>query len=174
MSNESDRMGKRRLLVVMMHTLAGPTAFAHLHKLASEQPTDFYLMMPALRPDYGLTWTHAQARADAQDRLAIMLEFMTKAGLTASGETRDESPPEAMELVALGPAGPFDGVVVIWRQKKHRWMYRSKGELFEDLLGIPVTAIKADPPLRHSNVEDVDELRRIFDEHAKQEGWLHD
>ena len=172
MDSEQESTSTRRLLVALMHTLAGPTAFGHLYGLASEQPTEFHLMMPALRPDYGLTWTEAQARTDAEDRLSIMLEFMGRAGLTATGEIRVDSPPEALEAVARGPAGPFDGVVVVWRQKKHRWMFRSEGERFEDVLGIPVTAVRADPPMRHSNVEDVDELRRIFEEQASREGWL--
>ena len=162
----------RRLLVAMVHTLAGPTVFAHLYGLASEQPTAFHLMMPVLRPDYGLTWTETQARRDAEDRLSIMLEFMTRAGLTASGETRTESPPDALEAVALGAAGPFDGIVVVWRQKKHRWLYRSHGERFEEVLGIPVTAVRADPPVRHSSVEDPNKLREIFQEYANREGWL--
>jgi hypothetical protein len=155
----------------MLHTLAGPTVFDHLYRLAEEQPTEFHLMIPILRPDYGLTWTETQARKDAEDRLEIMLEFMTRAGLSATGETRTEAPPEALDMVARGPAGPFDGVVVVWRQKKHRSMYRRTGERFEEALGIPVEAIRADPPIRHSNIEDPDQLRLIFEKHAKRHGW---
>ncbi len=128
-------------------------------------------MMPILRPDYELTWDEAQARRDANDRLAIMLEFMDQAGLTATGETRTESPPEALQLVATGSAGPFDGVVVVWRQKKHRLLFQGKGKRFEEALGIPVHAVHADPPIRHSNIEDPDELREIFEEHARTKGW---
>ena len=128
-------------------------------------------MMPVLRPDYGLTWTEAQARKDADDRLAIMLEFMTRAGLSATGETRTDSPPEALEAVAGGPAGPFDRVLVVWRQKKHRWLFRREGERFEEVLGIPIEAIRADPPIRHSNIEEPDQLREIFEEHANKQGW---
>ena len=164
--------GRRRLLVAMLHTLAGPAAFGHLYRLAQEQPTEFHLMMPALRPDYGLTWTEAQVAKDASDRLAMMLEFMGRAGLTATGETRSESPPEALDAVAHGPAGPFDGVVVIWRHRKYRHLFQSKGERVEERLGIPVHAIRADPPHRKSNIEDTDELRTIFEEQARLRGWL--
>lgn len=161
----------RRLLVAMLHTLAGPTVFDHLYELAQEQPTEFHLMMPVLRPDYGWTWTEAQAKNDANDRLAIMLEFMTGAGMSATGETRTEDPPDALDLVARGPVGPFDGVLVVWRQKKHRWLFGRKGEQFEEALGIPVEAIRADPPIPHSNIEDPDQLREIFKEHADSRGW---
>jgi hypothetical protein len=51
-------------------------------------------------------------------------------------------------------------------------MYRSEGGRVEEVLAIPVTTVRADPPVRHSNVEDVDELRQIFEEHASREGWL--
>ena len=162
----------RKLLVAMVHTLAGPSAFSYLHGLASETQTSFHIMMPVLRPDYGLTWTESQARKDADARLSIMLEFMTRAGFRVSGETRLETPPQALEEVVTGPAGPFDGIVVVWRQKKHRWLYRSKSERFEDAFGIPVVAIRADPPLRHSNIEDPAELREVFEAYARREG-LH-
>ena len=168
---EMEGAGRSRLLVAMLHTLAGPTVFDHLYRRAEEQPAEFHLMMPVLRPDYGLTWTEAQARKDAEDRLAIMLEFITRAGLSATGETRTESPPEALELVARGPAGPFDGVVVVWRQERYRWLFRREGDRFEDGLGIPVEAIRADPPVRHSNIEEPDQLREIFEQHAKRHGW---
>ncbi len=172
---ESDRdveaTGPRRLLVAMLHTLAGPTVFDHLYRLAEERPTEFHLLMPVLRPDYGLTWTETQAQKDASDRLAIMLEFMTSAGLSAAGETRTEAPPEALEMVARGPAGPFDGIVVVWRQKKYRWLFRREGERLEETLGIPVEAIRADPQVRQSNIEHADQLRTLFEEHAERRGW---
>jgi hypothetical protein len=170
-ARETEGARPRRLLVAMLHTLAGPSVFDHLYRLAQEQPTEFHLMMPVLRPDYGLTWTEAQASKDANDRMAIMLEFMARAGLSATGETRIEDPPEALDLVARGPSGPFDGVVVVWRQKKHRWLFRRKGERFEEALGIPFQAIRADPPIQHSNVEDPDQLREIFQELAERRGW---
>ncbi len=168
---ETEGPHPRKLLVAMLHTMAGPTVFEHLYQLAQEQATEFHLMMPVLRPDYGLTWTDAQASKDADDRLAIMLEFMARAGLSATGETRSENPPEALDLVARGPSGPFDGVLVVWRQKKHRWLFSRRGEQFEEALGIPVEAIQADPPIRHSNIEDPEQLREIFEELAESRGW---
>ena len=170
-AQETEGSHPRRLLVAMLHTLAGPTVFDHLYLLAQEQPTEFHLMMPVLRPDYGLTWTEAQPKKDADDRLAIMLEFMARAGLTATGEIRTEDPPEALDLVARGPAGPFGGVLVVWRQKKHRWLFRKKGEQFEEALDVPVQAIRADPPIVHSNIEDPDQLRETFKELAESRGW---
>lgn len=163
--------GRRKLLVAMLHTLAGPTVFDHLYRLAEESPTEFHLMMPVLRPDYGLTWTEAQARADANDRLAIMLEFMARAGLSATGETRTESPPEALEAVASGPAGPFDRILVVWRQSRYRWVFRREAERFEEVLGIPIEEIRADPPVERSNIEDPDQLREVFEDHARRQGW---
>ena len=38
---EVDGVAHRKLLVAMLHTLAGPTAFDHLYQLAEEQPTEF-------------------------------------------------------------------------------------------------------------------------------------
>jgi len=168
----SDGPQPRKLLVAMLHTLAGPEVFDHLYRLAEVQPTAFHLMMPVLRPDYGLTWTETQAANDAKDRLAIMLEFMERAGLSATGETRTDDPPEALERVARGSAGPFEGVLVVWRQQKHRWLFSRKGEGFEESLGIPIEALQADPPVRHSNVEDPEQLRELFQELAERRGWV--
>jgi hypothetical protein len=82
-----------------------------------------------------------------------MLEFMARAGLTATGEVRSETPEEAVQNVARGPEGPFDKVVAIWRERKYRWLYGGVREQLEAQLGIPVESIHAEPPVAHSKLE---------------------
>lgn len=161
----------QRVLVEFVNTLADPTVFDQLYKLAQKRPTEFHLVIPIVRPDYGLAWTDTQASRDADDRLRIMLEFMTRAGLTATGEVRPEAPEEAVENVALGPEGPFDRVVAIWRERKYRWLYGGVREQLEAKLGIPVESIRAEPPVAHSKVEDPDRLRLLFEDYAARLGW---
>jgi len=161
----------QKVLVEFVNTLADPTVFDQLYKLAQKGPTEFHLVMPIVRPDYGLTWTDAQARRDADDRLAIMLEFMAQAGLSVTGEVWPGTPDEAVVKVARGPEGPFDRIVAIWRERKYPWLYGGVREQLEDELGIPVESVHVEPPLAHSNVEDPDHLRTLFEEYASRLGW---
>lgn len=161
----------QKVLVEFVNTLADPAVFDQLYKLAQRGPTEFHLVMPVVRPDYGMAWTEAQARRDADDRLAIMLEFMVRAGMLVTGEVLTESPAEAMVKVARGPMGPFDRIVAIWREKKYRWLYGGTRAQLESELGIPVESIRVDPPVAHSSVENPDHLRALFDEHAAEMGW---
>jgi hypothetical protein len=160
-----------RVLVEFVNTLADPTVFDQLYKLAQKRPTEFHLVMPIVRPDYGLAWTDAQARRDADERLGIMLEFMGRAGLSVTGEVRPEAPEEAVLKVARGPNGPFDKIIAIWRERKYRWLYGGVRDQLEEKMGIPVESIHAEPPVAHSNIEDPDRLRALFDEYAGSFGW---
>ena len=169
-SMTSETPAPRRLLVAAVQTLAGPTAADHLYDLAQAQPTSFHIVVPVLRPEYGWTYFDGQAERDADQRLEMMLEFMGQLKMTATGETRPEPPREAIETVAQGPAGPFDGVIVLWHQLKFKWFYGVKGELIEHDLGIPVEAIHTHPPTKHSNIDNPEELRRAFAEWAESHG----
>jgi hypothetical protein len=161
----------QKVLVEFVNTLADPTVFDQLYELAQKGPTEFHLVMPIVRPDYGLAWTDAQAKRDANDRLAIMLEFMARAGMSVAGEVRPAAPEEAVLKVARGPKGPFDKIVAIWRERKYRWLYGGVREQLEDELGIPVESLHVEPPVAHSNVEDPDHLRTLFEEYASRLGW---
>jgi hypothetical protein len=61
--------------------------------------------------------------------------------------------------------------VAIWRERKYRWLYSGVREQLEEELGIPVESIHAEPPVTHSNIEDPDRLRALFDEYAGRFGW---
>lgn len=152
--------------------MAGPSVFDHLYELHQRQNTSFWVVMPVLRPDYGLTWTDAQAERDAQGRLELMLEFMGRAGLAADGAlATEDDPAQALLVAAQGPEGPFDRVVVAWREPKYRWLYKGERERLEEVLQIPIESCRADPPLKHSNVENPAKLRELFEQHARDQGW---
>lgn len=161
----------QKVLVEMVNTLADPIVFDQLYKLAQKGPTEFHVVMPIVRPDYGLAWTDTQARRDANDRLAIMLEFMARAGMPVTGEVLVGAPADVVVEVARGPMGPFDRIVAIWRERKYRWLYGGVREQLEDELGIPVESLHVEPPVAHSNVEDPDHLRILFEDYAARLGW---
>ncbi len=171
--NETDAQpGPRRFLVEFVNTLADPVVFDHLYKVSQDAPTEFHLVMPILKPNYGLTWTGAQAKTDAEDRLAIILESMQRAGMVATGEVVTDPPPEAIATVARGPKGPFDQILAIWREKKYRWLYGREREQLEQELGVPIESIRANPLVAQSNVEDPEQLRSLFESHAAKKGWI--
>ena len=161
----------QKVLVEFVNTLADPAVFDQLYKLAQKGPTEFHLVMPIVRPDYGLAWTDTQAKRDANDRLAIMLEFMARAGMSVTGEVVAEAPADAIVKVARGPMGPFDRIVAIWRERKYRWLYGGVRDRLQDELGIPVDSLHVEPPVAHSNVEDPDHLRILFEDYAARLGW---
>ncbi len=156
----------RRLLVVAVQTIAGPSAGSELYKKSQEQDTEFHLLMPVMKPEYGMTWTEAQADKDAEDRLALMLEFMRRAGMKVTGEIA-RGDPVAVVRATIDAKGPFDGIVVVWRQKKHRLLYASEGRALADELGIPLDEVRADPPAKKSSIENADKLRDAFREWEK-------
>ena len=164
--------GPRRFLVEFVNTLADPVVFDQLYRLSLEAPTEFHLVMPILKPNYGLTWTGAQARTDAEDRLAIILESMQRAGMVATGEVVTDPPPVAIANVARGSNGPFDRILAIWREKKYRWLYGGERKQLERDLGVPVESIRANPLVPHSNVEDPEHLRALFEDYATKKGWI--
>lgn len=161
----------QKVLVELVNTLADPIVFDHLYKLAQKGPTEFHVVMPIVRPDYGLAWTDTQAKRDANDRLAIMLEFMARAGMSVTGEVLAERPADAVVVVARGPRGPFDRIVAIWRERKYRWLHGGVREQLEDELGIPIESLHVEPPVAHSNVENPDHLRSLFEDYAARLGW---
>lgn len=161
----------QKVLVEFVNTIADPTVFDQLYKLAQKGPTEFHLVMPIVRPDYGLAWTETQAKRDANDRLAIMLEFMARAGMSVTGEVLAEAPADAVVKVARGPMGPFDRIVAIWRERKYRWLYGGLRGQLEDELGIPVESLHVEPPVADSSVEHPDHLRILFEDYAARLGW---
>lgn len=161
----------QKVLVEFVNTLADPIVFDQLYKLAQEGPTEFHLVMPIVRPDYGLAWTETQAKRDANDRLAIMLEFMKRAGMSVTGEVLTEAPADAVVKVAHGPMGPFDRIVAIWRERKYRWLYGGTRGQLEDELGIPIESLRVEPPVAHSSVENPEHLRTLFEDYAARLGW---
>jgi hypothetical protein len=167
------KKGRRpqRVLVEFVNTLADPSVFNQLYSLAQKGPTEFHLVMPIVRPDYGLAWTETQAKRDANDRLAIMLEFMGRAGMSVTGEVLADAPADAVVKVARGPMGPFDRVVAIWRERKYRWLYGKTRQHLEDELGIPVDSVHVEPPVANSGVDNPDALRALFEDYASRLGW---
>lgn len=115
----------RRYLVLVVGLLAGPGAGEELYRLSRREPSRFYLLVPATKPEYGWTWSEGQALADATQRLELMLEFTGKLGMQVDGLVYPQAEPvEAVRKAVASAEAPFDGLIVIDRPKGHaqRWM----------------------------------------------------
>ena len=165
---------ERSYLVLIVGMLVGPGPAAELYHLSKTRPSSFHLLVPATKPDYGLTWTDEQALSDAKQRLEIMLEFGTAMGMQVSGDVaRTDEPVDAARDAADG----FDEMIVI--DNPHglqRW--RSEKEL--DKLaadpGLPLRHFRANPPHKQGKQFDTAELRvdfqRFLAELKRSEGAL--
>lgn len=149
-----------RYLVVVVGLLAGPGPAREIHRLSRAQPSSFHFVVPATKPDYGLTWTEEQAIDDARARLDIMLDFGRRMGLRASGVVAEAD--DAVEA-ARAAADGFDEIVLVDNPRAlRRW--RSERAV-ADLRGSPGVAIhhlRADPPLTQGRHFDAAELRGHF------------
>lgn len=165
---------ERRYLVLVVGMLAGPGPASDVYRLSKAQPSSFHFLVPATKPDYGLTWTDGQALADAKQRLEIMLEFGSTMGMRVSGDVaRTDDPVDAAREAADG----FDEMIVI--DNPHglkRW--RSENELAKLASdpGLPLRHFRANPPHKQGKQFDTAELRvhfqRFLAELKRSEGDL--
>lgn len=164
---------RRRVLVLTVGILAGPSAGSKIHEMHRQQPTDFWVTMPSTRPDYGMTWTEAQARLDAKERLDLMIEFGREMGESIDGAVSREPMPDAALAEAIRDRGPFDEIVVIdnLRGMKGRFEKKMVESAREDH-GIPVHHWEADPPTKQGAKWDPVELRQAFE--AARDEMLRD
>ena len=156
MNQESER----RYLVVVVGMLAGPGPAGEVYRLSKAQPSSFHFIVPATKPDYGLTWTDEQAVADARQRLEIMLEFGSAMGMRVSGDVaRTDDPVDAAREAADG----FDEMILI--DNPHglrRWRSEKALAELEAETGLPVRHFRANPPLKQGKQFDTAELRVHF------------
>lgn len=103
----------RRYLVVAHRTLGGAHLVEHLHRLREQDPyCRFHVIVPEYHP-HDHTWTEAEVKLAAKDRLDATLADMASMGMGATGEVGDSNPVYAIG-VALRREGQdaFHGIVL--------------------------------------------------------------
>ena len=171
-TRQADDGRLRRFVVLVVGMLAGPGAGEQIYRLSREQPSTFHFVVPTTVPDYGLTWTEAQARKDANQRLEIMLEFSRAMGIAVDGEVRNtDDPVEGVRAAVAEAEAPFDELVVIDRPRGvNRWLAKSKIDQLKLDPGLPIRHFEANPPVVQGKHFDLDELRRHFADFQRRMG----
>ena len=119
----------RRVLIVANRTAATPTLLDRVKELASEQPTQFSLLIPDVAKGEHTDWT--------LDLALPLLERAAKGSV--EGLTGEEDPFEAVRK-AVGE-GQYDRIVISTLPKRvSKWLRRDLPSKVESL-GVPVEVV---------------------------------
>ncbi len=127
----------RRYLIVGNQTLAGSHLTAKVRELHEQEPSSFYIVVPAT-PPHGHSWSEGEARDIASRRLETALARLRGIGVEAEGEVGDERPTYAIQDVLAHRA--FDEIIVSTLPPgASRWLKRDLPHRIEVEFGLPVT-----------------------------------
>ena len=98
----------RRYLVVANQTLASEVLLAELRSRVREEPSQFYVLVPATHPNDGVVWTEGQVRKATEQRMHEALDRLRAEGFDVAGEVGDASPVRAVGDVLLAQPDGFD------------------------------------------------------------------
>jgi hypothetical protein len=135
----------RSYLVVGNQTLAGPALTAAIaERIASGEPTNFHVVVPATPVQDGFTWDEDKAHEAAQERLDAMLEHLRTMGVEATGEVGHKDPVEAARDAMRGH--PVDEVILSTLPPGlSRWLGQDAPTRLKASAPVPVVVITAEP-----------------------------
>jgi hypothetical protein len=133
----------RRYLIVANLTLCGPHLIDVVRDRMADGPSSFEVLVPASHIPLGGTWTEAQTRASAGERLHSMLAELRSMGAEASGEVGDISALDAT-LDAVR-SEDFDEIIVSTLPPgASRWLKLDLVSRLERAVDVPVTHVVAE------------------------------
>src|SRR5262245_26685194 len=103
----------RRCLVVAHQTLDSPRLGEVMLEETSREPCTFHLVVPVRNKGEGLTYTDAEVRAAAQERLNQALSGFRMEGFAVDGEVGSPSPVDSVtDVILRDGADRYDLVIV--------------------------------------------------------------
>lgn len=133
----------RRYLVVANETLGGARLLDEIRARHAAADARFVVLVPASRPEEGLTWTEAEARGLAQDRLDRVLGRLQELGVQGEGRLGDADPYLAIDDVLRGDH--FDEIIL---SSPPSGLSSWKGNLLKRVrgdFGLTVTHVPGEP-----------------------------
>jgi GABA permease len=144
----------RRYLVVANRTLGGDHILRAVRQRMHKEPSEFWLVVPAVRPTSGRTedrsygsdagdyaWAES-GELFAQQRLDRELQRLREAGVEADGEVGDADPYKAVSRTMRDRK--FDEILLsIMPRSRGRWMRQDLPRKLQKF-GVPVTQVVSD------------------------------
>jgi len=133
----------RSYLVVGNQTLASPELAKVIDELlATGEPTDIHVVVPATPVQHGFTWDEGEARATARERLEAFVAQLKARGAGVSGEVGSRDPIEAVQDALRGH--PVDEIILSTLPAGiSRWLGQDVPTRLRGSVLVPVTVVTA-------------------------------
>ena len=132
----------KHYLVVANRTLLGDHLLDEVRRRMAEGPCDFHVVVPASHPQGTWTWTEAQDRSAARNRLALALIGLRMEGASVEGAIGDASPLGA--IADQLRAQPVDEIILSTLPTGvSRWLRQDLPARVRARFGVPVTHVLA-------------------------------
>lgn len=147
-------MDARRILIVANQTAPGP----HLKRLVrdrmAEGPCSFVLLVPAMPPGEGWTWTDEAATAEAHRQMQAALAGFKEIGAEVEGDVQEGPPMDAiaalLDIEGYEQHPPFDEIILSTLPPgASRWLRQDLVHRLERRFEIPVTHVIGEPISAH-------------------------
>jgi hypothetical protein len=135
----------RRCLVVANQTLDSPRLEDAMLDEVRSEPCGFHLLVPMRPGAEGMTWTEAQVRATAQERLNQALSGFRLGGFAVDGEVGGTSPVDAVADVLLRDGHDAYALVLVSTLPHtiSRWLKVDVPNRIARSTGLPVRHVEA-------------------------------
>jgi hypothetical protein len=136
--------GERRILVIANETVGGHTLRSVVLERSLDVREEVLVVTPALNsPLKHWVSDEDDARAAAQERLAVSLEMLAEAGVQARGEVGDGDPLQAIED-ALRTFGADEIIISTHPEGRSNWLERGVVEKARERFAVPITHVVVD------------------------------
>jgi CRP-like cAMP-binding protein len=134
----------RRYLVVANETLGGQRLLDEVSTRHDKEPSRFVLVVPAAAPSEGWTWSDAEAKGLARDRLERVLRDLRLRGIEGTGRVGDTDPFLAIQDSLR--VDRFDEIILSSSSRRSSGWFRPELEdRVRESFDLPVTYIPGEP-----------------------------
>jgi CRP-like cAMP-binding protein len=134
----------RRYLIVANETLGGQRLLDEISARYDKESSHFVLVVPAAAPSEGWTWSDAEAKGLARDRLERVLRDLRLRGIEGTGRVGDADPFLAIQDALR--VDRFDEIILSSSSRRSSGWFRPELEdRVRESFDLPVTYIPGEP-----------------------------